>query len=81
MALVVGCCLGAGVTAVGALLVGHHHGPDRVGPGWDRDEHRRGGDPRDPRGPGNGRFDRHGPPAPPAPVPTTAAPTPKPTAS
>ncbi|WP_433606582.1 hypothetical protein ACQP2P_30455 [Dactylosporangium sp. CA-139114] len=85
VALVVGCCLGAGVTAVGALVVGHHRGPDRVGPGWDRHDHYRGGDPRDGRGPGNGygpgngngpgngRFGDRG--RQPGPAPTTAAPT------
>ncbi|WP_433203074.1 hypothetical protein ACQP00_33485 [Dactylosporangium sp. CS-047395] len=83
LALIVGCCLGAGVTAVGALVVGHHHGPQRVGPGWDRNDHYRNGDPRDRRGPGPG-YGRPGniPPAPgatpaaPAPAQTTAAPTP-----
>ncbi|MEU7867228.1 hypothetical protein [Dactylosporangium sp. NPDC049140] len=80
VALVVGCCLGAGVTAVGAVVFGHHGGPQRVGPGHDRYEHYRGGDPRDPRGPGapgNGRFDRNRPPAPaPTTARTTAVPTP-----
>ncbi|WP_433043528.1 hypothetical protein [Dactylosporangium sp. CS-033363] len=81
LALIVGCCLGAGVTAVGALVVGHHRGPERVGPGWDRNDHSRNGDPRDRRGPGPG-YGRPGnlPPAPgatpAAPAPTTAAPTP-----
>ncbi|MFI5909841.1 hypothetical protein [Dactylosporangium sp. NPDC051541] len=86
VALVVGCCLGAGVVAVGAVVFGHHGPPghsrfDRDG----RDGYYRGGDPRDNRGPGPGPGPGYGrpgdrrPPAPTsttAPAPTTAAPTP-----
>src|SRR4051812_40642477 len=36
VALVVGCCRGGGVTAVGAVVIGHPGGPQRVGPGHDR---------------------------------------------
>jgi hypothetical protein len=84
--LLVGCVLGAGGAAVGALVVGHHHGdemrmnrydrwddPRRGGPGW-------GG----PQGPGGfgGPNGRHGrpwieqPPAQPAPAPSAAVPAP-----
>ncbi|GAA4245314.1 hypothetical protein [Dactylosporangium darangshiense] len=80
VALLLGCVLGAGATALGAAVVGvlGHHG--------DHGRHdvryeRRGPDrfDRDGRGPGFGPRDRNRPPAPPAATPTKA--TPAPTAS
>ncbi|MFG2041743.1 hypothetical protein [Dactylosporangium sp. NPDC048998] len=85
-ALLLGCVLGAGVTAVGAAVV-HGFGHDGHGPIHDRGDHGRYGGGRDGWGPNSrgddgrygGRNGKIRPPAPPAPAattPTSAAPAP-----